>query len=104
MDRGRGQGRPGQQPAEGLRGGGAGEGPHTPRVADHLLPSGRRPTCVFPQASSHTQPPGEEPIPLDQLEASCRTSYGYSGAPSLHLQPGALLASLALLVLCLCPL
>ncbi|KAB0405025.1 hypothetical protein E2I00_013557, partial [Balaenoptera physalus] len=56
------------------------------------------------QASSHTQPPGEEPIPLDQLEASCRTSYGYSGAPSLHLQPGALLASLALLVLCLCPL
>ncbi|XP_036690976.1 dipeptidase 1 isoform X1 [Balaenoptera musculus] len=56
------------------------------------------------QASSHTQPPGEEPIPLDQLETSCRTSYGYSGAPSLHLQPGALLASLALLVLCLCPL
>ncbi|XP_066875580.1 dipeptidase 1 isoform X2 [Kogia breviceps] len=56
------------------------------------------------QASSHTQAPGEQPIPLDQLEASCRTSYGYSGAPSLQLQPGALLASLALLVLCLCPL
>ncbi|XP_067574259.1 dipeptidase 1 isoform X3 [Pseudorca crassidens] len=67
-------------------------------LADNLL----RVFEAVEQARSHTQAPGEEPIPLGQLEASCRTSYGYSGAPSLHLQPGALLASLALLVLCLC--
>ncbi|XP_032469887.1 dipeptidase 1 isoform X2 [Phocoena sinus] len=67
-------------------------------LADNLL----RVFEAVEQASSHTQAPGEEPIPLGQLEASCRTSYGYSGAPSLHLQPGTLLASLALLVLCLC--
>ncbi|XP_059987406.1 dipeptidase 1 isoform X1 [Lagenorhynchus albirostris] len=67
-------------------------------LADNLL----RVFEAVEQARSHTQAPGEEPIPLGQLEASCRTSYGYSGAPSLHLQPGALLASLALLVLCPC--
>ncbi|XP_055267107.1 dipeptidase 1 isoform X2 [Moschus berezovskii] len=53
------------------------------------------------QASDHTQPPGEEPIPLSQLEASCRTKYGYSGAPSLHLQPRAVLVSLVTLLLSL---
>ncbi|XP_011377445.1 dipeptidase 1 isoform X2 [Pteropus medius] len=46
------------------------------------------------QASDHTQTPEEEPIPLDKLEGSCRTTYGYSGAPSLHRPPGTLLASL----------
>lgn len=51
-------------------------------------------TCVCPQASDHTQTPEEEPIPLDKLEGSCRTTYGYSGAPSLHRPPGTLLASL----------
>lgn len=67
-----------------------------------LLPSVRQLTCVCPQASDHKQAPGEEPIPLGQLEASCRTNYGYSGAPSLHLQPGTLLASLVTLLLSLC--
>lgn len=60
------------------------------------------PTCVYPQASNHAQSPEEEPIPLDKLEASCRTKYGYSEAPRLHQQPGALLASLAPLLLSLC--
>ncbi|XP_032129253.1 dipeptidase 1 [Sapajus apella] len=48
-----------------------------------------------------TQAPEEEPIPLDELEGSCRTQYGYSGAPSLYHQQGLLLASLAPLLLCL---
>lgn len=70
--------------------------PPTPKL---LLPSDRQLTCVCPQASDHKQAPGEEPsIPLGQLEASCRTKYGYSGTPSLHLQPGALLASLVTLL------
>ncbi|XP_047702253.1 dipeptidase 1 isoform X2 [Prionailurus viverrinus] len=51
------------------------------------------------QVSDHTQSPEEEPIPADQLQASCRTMYGYSGAPSLHRQPGALLASLTTVLL-----
>lgn len=54
------------------------------------------------QASDHTQSPEEEPIPLDKLEPSCRTTYGYSEGPSLHHQPGALLASLTPLLLGLC--
>nr|XP_035137722.1 dipeptidase 1 isoform X2 [Callithrix jacchus] len=48
-----------------------------------------------------TQAPEEEPIPLDELEGSCRTQYGYSGAPSLSHRQGFLLASLAPLLLCL---
>lgn len=64
--------------------------------------AGRQPTCVCPQASDHAQSPEEEPIPLDKLEPSCRTTYGYSEGPSLHHQPGALLASLAPLLLGLC--
>ncbi|GAB5582590.1 dipeptidase 1 isoform X1 [Prionailurus iriomotensis] len=51
------------------------------------------------QVSDHTQSPEEEPIPADQLQASCRTMYGYSEAPSLHRQPGALLASLTTVLL-----
>nr|KAF6409638.1 dipeptidase 1 [Rousettus aegyptiacus] len=54
------------------------------------------------QASDHTQTPEEKPIALDQLEASCRTTYGYSGAPSLHRPLGPLLASLAPLLFSLC--
>ncbi|KAM5263877.1 dipeptidase 1 [Ctenodactylus gundi] len=49
------------------------------------------------QASRPTQAPEEEPIPLHELQGSCRTQYGYSEAPSLH-HPGARLASLALLL------
>uniref|UniRef100_A0A8D1PRW9 Dipeptidase n=1 Tax=Sus scrofa TaxID=9823 RepID=A0A8D1PRW9_PIG len=64
-----------------------------------LPPQGGQPTPVCPQASNHAQVPGEEPIPLGQLEASCRTNYGYSAAPSLHLPPGSLLASLVPLLL-----
>uniref|UniRef100_A0A8C8X7B9 Dipeptidase n=1 Tax=Panthera leo TaxID=9689 RepID=A0A8C8X7B9_PANLE len=51
------------------------------------------------QVSDHTQSPEEEPIPAAQLQASCRTMYGYSEAPSLHRQPGALLASLTTVLL-----
>ncbi|XP_045296025.1 dipeptidase 1 isoform X1 [Leopardus geoffroyi] len=51
------------------------------------------------QVSDHTQSPEEEPIPAGQLQASCRTMYGYSEAPSLHRQPGALLASLTTILL-----
>ncbi|NP_001036821.1 dipeptidase 1 precursor [Felis catus] len=51
------------------------------------------------QVSDHTQSPEEEPIPADQLQASCRTMYGYSEAASLHRQPGALLASLTTVLL-----
>jgi membrane dipeptidase len=61
-------------------------------------PLGQLPNlCLCPQASNHLQPPEEEPIPLDQLDGSCRTNYGYSEAPGLHRQPGALLALLAAL-------
>ncbi|KAL1784396.1 hypothetical protein HispidOSU_011729 [Sigmodon hispidus] len=49
-------------------------------------------------ASNHMQVPEEEPIPLGKMEGSCRTQYGYSRAPSIHLQIGALLASLASLL------
>lgn len=72
-----------------------------PPNPDLLLPSDRQLTRVCPQVSDHKQAPGEEPIPLGQLEASCRTKYGYSAAPILHLQPGALLASLVTLLLSL---
>uniref|UniRef100_A0A8D1M0Z2 Dipeptidase n=1 Tax=Sus scrofa TaxID=9823 RepID=A0A8D1M0Z2_PIG len=64
-------------------------------LADNLL----RVFEAVEQASNHAQVPGEEPIPLGQLEASCRTNYGYSAAPSLHLPPGSLLASLVPLLL-----
>lgn len=60
------------------------------------------PTRVCPQASNPAQVPEEQPIPLDKLEPSCRTTYGYSEGPSLHHQPGALLASLVPLLLGLC--
>ncbi|XP_055002095.1 dipeptidase 1 [Sorex araneus] len=51
------------------------------------------------KASNHSQPPEEEPIALGQLEASCRTNYGYSAAPCFHRPAGALLASLVSLLL-----
>lgn len=57
------------------------------------------PTRVCPQVSDHTQTPEEEPIPLDKLEDSCRTKYGYSEASSFYHQPGALLASLTTILL-----
>lgn len=50
-------------------------------LADNLL----RVFEAVEQASNHAQVPGEEPIPLGQLEASCRTNYGYSAAPSLQI-------------------
>ncbi|XP_069843939.1 dipeptidase 1 isoform X2 [Dipodomys merriami] len=50
------------------------------------------------EVSSPQQAPDDEPIPLDQLDGSCRTQYGSSAAPGLHLQPGALLTSLATLI------
>ncbi|XP_042558162.1 dipeptidase 1 [Dipodomys spectabilis] len=50
------------------------------------------------EVSSPQQAPDDEPIPLDQLDGSCRTQYGYSAAPGLHHQPGALLTSLATLI------
>ncbi|KAM5207652.1 dipeptidase 1 isoform 2-T2 [Hipposideros larvatus] len=53
------------------------------------------------KVSDHTQSAEEEPIPLAELETSCRTTYGYSEAPSLHQQPGALLTALAPLLLSL---
>ncbi|XP_004645081.1 dipeptidase 1 [Octodon degus] len=40
--------------------------------------------------------PEEEPIPQNMLGGSCRTQYGYSGAPGRFPGPGALLASLLL--------
>uniref|UniRef100_H0WQU6 Dipeptidase n=2 Tax=Otolemur garnettii TaxID=30611 RepID=H0WQU6_OTOGA len=46
------------------------------------------------QVSNHTQAPEEEPIPLAEMDGSCRTQYGYSKAPSTGHWPGALLASL----------
>lgn len=53
---------------------------------------------VFSQVelvSNNMQVPEEEPIPKEKLGGSCRTYYGYSQAPSIHLQTGVLLASLA---------
>uniref|UniRef100_A0A673UBG6 Dipeptidase n=2 Tax=Suricata suricatta TaxID=37032 RepID=A0A673UBG6_SURSU len=67
-------------------------------LADNLL----RVFEEVEQASDHTQTPEEEPIPKDKLETPCRTMYGYSEAPSLHQQPGPLLASLTTLLLGLC--
>ncbi|XP_045746244.1 dipeptidase 1 [Mirounga angustirostris] len=64
-------------------------------LADNLL----RVFKAVEQVSDHTQTPEEEPIPLDKLEDSCRTKYGYSEAPSFHHQPGALLASLTTILL-----
>lgn len=66
-------------------------------LADNLLRVFRE----VEQASNQTQVPEEEPISLEQLGGSCRTQYGYSEAPSLHRRPGALLASLSLLLLSL---
>lgn len=55
------------------------------------------------KASNHMQTPEEEPIPLEMLEVSCRTIYGYSSAsPSFHQQSGTLLASLSLSLFFLC--
>lgn len=51
-------------------------------------------TWVCFQASNNMQVPEEEPIQLDELGGSCRTDYGYSQAPSIHFQIGALLAFL----------
>lgn len=45
--------------------------------------------------SNVMQAPEEEPIPKEKLAGSCRTFYGYSRAPSFHLQIGAFLASMA---------
>lgn len=45
--------------------------------------------------SNIMQVPEEETIPVEKLDASCRTFYGHSRAPSIHLQIGALLAPLA---------
>lgn len=52
-------------------------------------------TCVCLQISNNMQGPEEEPISLAKLDGACRTPYGYSQAPSVHFQRGALLASLA---------
>lgn len=48
--------------------------------------------------SSNMQSPEEVPITLKELDGSCRTYYGYSQAHSIHLQTGALVASLASLL------
>ncbi|KAG8508146.1 Dipeptidase 1 [Galemys pyrenaicus] len=53
------------------------------------------------KASNHAAAPEEEPIALDQLEASCRTLYGYSRAPLLQPLLGALLTTTAPLLLSL---
>lgn len=45
--------------------------------------------------SNIMQVPEEETIPVEKLDGSCRTFYGHSRAPSIHLQIGALLAPLA---------
>lgn len=71
-------------------------------VGAPALPSGRwqqaaNPVCL--QASNHARVPEETPIEQSYLDRSCRTSYGYSAAPGLHLQPAALLASLTPLLL-----
>ncbi|XP_034378047.1 dipeptidase 1 [Arvicanthis niloticus] len=48
--------------------------------------------------SNNMQAPEEVPISLNELDGACRTHYGYSQAPSIHLQTGALVASLASLL------
>lgn len=48
--------------------------------------------------SNNMQSPEEVPITLKELDGSCRTYYGYSQAHSIHLQTGALVASLASLL------
>lgn len=65
------------------------------------LPRRRPPAAnpICPQASNHAQDPEEKPIEQRALDSACRTSYGYSGAPGLRLQPAALLASLTPLLL-----
>lgn len=50
------------------------------------------------QISNSMQAPEEEPISMNELRGSCRTYYGYSQAPGIHLQTGALAASLASLL------
>lgn len=55
-------------------------------------------TQVCLQVSNNMQAPEEEPIALGELDGSCRTHYGYSEAPSIHLQTGVLVASLASLL------
>lgn len=67
-------------------------------LSDNLL----RVFKAVEQVSNHTQTPEEVPIPLTELEPACRTTYGYSEAPSFHQQPGALLASLTTILLSLC--
>ncbi|OBS77128.1 hypothetical protein A6R68_16431 [Neotoma lepida] len=69
-------------------------------LSDNLL----RVFSEVERVSNIMQVPEEEPIPLDKLGGSCRTYYGYSRASSIHLQIGALLASLAPLLLSLHPL
>nr|KAF6271077.1 dipeptidase 1 [Myotis myotis] len=64
-------------------------------LADNLL----RVFEAVEQASNHARDPEETPIEQNYLDSSCRTSYGYSAAPGLHLQPAALLASLTPLLL-----
>lgn len=74
------------------------------RLVRALVLLSRRPQAanpVCPQASNHARDPEEKPIEQRYLDSSCRTSYGYSEAPGLRLQPAALLASLAPLLLSL---
>lgn len=59
-------------------------------------------TQVCLQVSNNMQAPEENPISLNELDGACRTQYGYSQAPSIHLQTGALVASLASLLFSLC--
>lgn len=63
-------------------------------LSDNLL----RVFSAVEQISNSMQAPEEEPIPQDELRGSCRTYYGYSQAPGIHLQTGALAASLASLL------
>ncbi|XP_052023036.1 dipeptidase 1 isoform X1 [Apodemus sylvaticus] len=63
-------------------------------LSDNLL----RVFSAVEQISNSMQAPEEEPISLSELGGSCRTYYGYSQAPSIHLQTGALAASLASLL------
>lgn len=55
-------------------------------------------TRVCLQVSNNMQAPEESPISLKELDGTCRTHYGYSQAPSIHLQTGALVVSLASLL------
>lgn len=54
------------------------------------------------RVSNNMAAPEENPISLNELDGACRTQYGYSQAPSIHLQTGALVASLASLLFSLC--